>query len=160
MWDPTPFVDALFGTLHPSAQASGEDARKHLHDVVLGHGERRPSPILEGLAEQERRPKGFVYDRPTQLLFRLDWADHERFAACLMLARELRGPVDWQVARDEGTLPNGEAAHRYLEQGQGFIANSPQLTAQSGRWPLHVGEDVTLTAQEKTWFRNMTITRC
>ena len=159
MWDDTPAIDALFGTLHPSVQAETEAARSHLARVVLGHGERRPVPVLEGLQEQVSRPKGFVYDRITQLLFRLDWADHERCAGCLMLARELRGPVDWEAAFNAGTLSNGEAAQRYLDQGHGFIANSPQLTAKSGEWPLHVGADVTLTAQEKTWFRGMRIDR-
>lgn len=88
MWDETPFVDALFKTLHPSVQADEEAARRHLFVVVLGHG---------------------------------------------------------------------EAAHRYLEQGQGFLANSPQLTR--GTWPLNIGEDVTLTGQEKIWFRDFELRR-
>lgn len=152
MWDETPFVDALFKTLHPSVQAEEEAARRHLFVVVLGHGERRPQPALEALAYLKERPKGFVYDRPTGLFFVVDFADHERCAGCLMAMRELRGPVDWEQAHHDGILPHGEAAQRYLEQGQGFIANSPQLTR--GIWPLNIGEDVSLTGQEKIWFRD------
>lgn len=157
MWDPTPFVDALFKTLHPSVQADEEAARKHLFVVVLGHGERRPQPPLEALAYLKERPRGFVYDRPTNLFFIGDYADHERTAGCLMTVRELRGPVDWQEARHACVLPDGEAAQRYLDQGQGFLANSPQLT--SGRWPLNIGEDVSLTAQEKIWFKEFLLRR-
>lgn len=157
MWDETPFMDALFKTLHPSVQADEDAARQHISKVVLAQGERQPQLPMDALAYIRQRPKGFVYDRPTGLFFVLDYADHERCAACLMLMRELRGPVDWHNARERGSLPDGQAAQRYLDLGQGFIANSPQLSR--GSWPLNIGEDVTLTAQEKMWFREFEIRR-
>lgn len=159
MWDETPFVDALFQTLHPSVQQDTENARRHIFHVVLGHGERRPDFAEQTWEDLRRRPAGFVYDRKTGLFFIPDFADHERCAGCLMLMRELRGPVNWSEARLQGSLHNGMAADRFLEQGEGFVANSPSLTKGSGKWALSIGPDVTLTAQEKIWFREYDIRR-
>ncbi len=159
MWDETPFVDALFATLHPSVQADQEAARRHVWVVALGHGERRPLNADEAWKELKRKPAGFVYDRATELFFIPDFADHERCAGCLMLLRELRAPVDWNAAFQEGTLHNGMAADRYLSSGAGFVANSPSLTKGSGQWELAIGADVALTGQEKIWFREFRIRR-
>ena len=153
----TPFVYALFKTLHPSVQEDEAAARHHLFVVVLGHGERRPQPALEALADLKVRPAGFVYDRPSGLFFVVGFADHERCAGCLQGLRELRGPVDWDQAHHDGLLPDNQAAQRYLDQGHGFLANSPQLA--SGRWPLNIGAEVSLTSQEKLWFRDFELCR-
>ena len=159
MWDPTPYVDALVASVHPSLHADRHALERHILRVVFRDGERRPMTAIDGVAELQTRPMGFVYDRPSGLLFAGGWADHERCAGCLMMLRDLRAPVDWDKAEDDGSLHNGDAADRYVVEGYGLVANSPQLTASSGAWPLHVGGDVALTAQEKTWFRAMTIVR-
>jgi hypothetical protein len=159
MWDETPFVDALFKTLHPSVQADEEKARHHLFLVVMGHGERRPCYADEAWEHLKRRPAGFIYDRPTGLFFIPSYADHERCAGCLQHARELRGPVDWEQARWDGTLPDALASDRYLSSGNGFVGSSPRLTQGSGKQVLKIGEDVVLTAQEKIWFRELDIQR-
>lgn len=159
MWDETPFVDALFKTLHPSVQADEENARNHLFLVVLGHGERRPCYAEVAWEHLKRKPAGFLYDRRTELFFIPSYADHERCAGCLRHARELRGPVDWQQARWDGTLPDARASDRYLSEEDGFVASSPSLTKASGKQVLKIGADVVLTAQEKIWFRDFNIQR-
>lgn len=159
MWDATPFIDALFRTAHPSVQAQQETLREHIQDVVLNHNQRRPDFAAQAMREIAERPMGFVYDRPSALVFPVGFADHERCAGALMMMRELRAPVDWRQARWDGNMHNGKAADRYLDGGHGFIANSPQLTERSGRWPLRVGADVVLTAQEKIWFKSLVLQR-
>lgn len=157
MWDPEPYIDALVATVHPSVQAENEALRHYLLHTVLGHGERRPDHAAEVMREMPKRPVGFVYDRASGLIFAGGWADHERCAGCLMLTRELRGPVDWGKASYAGCMHNGKAVDRFLEDGHGFVANSPSLT--SGVWPLSIGSEVTLTSQEKTWFKGMELRR-
>ena len=53
----------------------------------------------------------------------------------------------------------GSRTERYIDRGLGFLANSPQLTQASGRWPLQVGSQVVLTAQEKLWFKALQLCR-
>lgn len=159
MWNPDPYIDALWRTAHSSLAEDEARARQHIMDIVMRQGERRPLFMHEGASEIESRPMGFVYDRASGLIFMGGWADHERTAGCLMLFRELRGPVDWDRADDAGEMHNGRASDRFLEGGHGFIANSPALTQGSGSWPLNLGKDVTLTAQERQWFRTLILRR-
>lgn len=159
MWDSTPFVQALLATVHPSVREAPE-MLAFIDEAILRDGERRPDFAPVVAAELVSRPMGFVYDRPTGLIFAGGYADHERCAGALMRMRELRAPVaNWEDTTFRAGLHDGQAADRYIEEGYGFVANSPQLTASSGVWPLNVGTEVILTPEEKTWFRQLEIRR-
>lgn len=159
MWDSTPFVHALLATVHPSVRDAPE-ILTFIDQAIFREGERRPEFAPRVAAELVSHPMGFVYDRPTGLIFSGGYADHERCAGALMRMRELRAPiVDWADATFKAGLHDGKASDRYIEGGYGFVANSPQLTASSGVWPLNVGTEVILTTEEKIWFRQLEIRR-
>lgn len=159
MWDSTPFVQALLATAHPSVREAPELV-SFIEQALLLEGERRPQFAHIAAAELIERPLGFVYDRSSGLIFAGGYADHERCASALMRFHELRSPVDdWKEITFRAKINDGKAAERYLEEGFGFLANSPQLTRSSGMWPLNVGSGVNLSAEEKIWFRNMSIRR-
>lgn len=158
MWDDTPYLLALTNAAHASVRA---DARlqDYLRRVVMNNGLRRPEFAHLIASELADRPRGFVYDRASGLIFAGGWADHARSAAALMCLYSLRAPVDWGRAHDDRRLFDGDASDDYIDGGHGFLANSPQLTAASGVWPLNIGPEVALTAEEKIWFRTLTIRR-
>jgi hypothetical protein len=157
MWDPSPYVEALVG-------AAPEGVRQHptleafILDTVMAQGERRPDFIHEAADQIRNATRGFVYDRASGLIFFSAWADHERTAACLMALYGATTPADLVRAKDEVLRRHGALADRYLDEGRGFVANSPALTASQPAWPLHVG-NATLTAQEKLWFSGMALRR-
>lgn len=154
MWNPQPYIDTL-SRLAPDPLQGKEELSTFIHDVVLDHCQRRPEFIEQALPQIKLGQQGFVYDRGCGLVFFSDWADHERTAATLMVLRSLGPHPDWQAAKEQPLLRHGPLADRYLEDGYGFIANTPQLSKSSGRWPLNIGSEVVLSSQEKIWFREL-----
>lgn len=160
MWDDAPVINA-FASAAPAGVRDHAHLPEYIHRVILRDGERRPEPAAQAMADMAVRPLGFVYDRATGLVVAGGWADHERCASALMHFYELTPQAlhDLEHAVFTGALYDPPAAERYIDRGLGFLANSPQLTQASGRWPLQVGSQVVLTAQEKLWFKALQLCR-
>lgn len=104
---------------------------------------------------------GFVYDRTASLIIACDYSMHSRAAGGLACLRTLPFPFDIHVEADRVSRCHGQAADRFLAEGWGFVVNSPRLsgTDLNRPWPVRLGADVTLTAQEKLWFRGFDLIR-
>lgn len=167
MWNPEPYIERLT-TLVPAAVREGDPEGLHtyLHNITLGHGERRPLFIEEAHRELREFRRGFVYDRQARLVVPCHFADHERTAALLAQVRTFPWPVKWGE-EDEITCNDRireRHVERFLNEGWGFVVNSPELTAKGDpnlghRWPLRLGPEVSLTAEEKIWFRHFELIR-
>lgn len=156
MWNPQPYIDVLT-QLAPEPLRGQEQLSSFIEDIVLDHGQRRPEFVQRALPDIAAARQGFVYDRGSGLVFFSDWADHERTAATLMVLHDLAVLVDWNAAREQPLRRHGQLADRYLEDGYGFIANSPHLSQASGCWPLNVGSEVVLSSQERQWFHGLEV---
>jgi hypothetical protein len=105
---------------------------------------------------------GFVYDRGARVILPCGYGAHSRTAAGLARLRTLTTPIpepheelNYLIRR------GGQEADRFLSEGWGFVVNSPILSGVDLErpWPVEVGADVSLTAQEKIWFRGFKIER-
>jgi predicted pyridoxine 5'-phosphate oxidase superfamily flavin-nucleotide-binding protein len=167
MWNPEPYIERLT-QLAPAAVRAGdpEGLHRYIHNITLGHGERRPLFIEEARSDLRRFRLGFVYDRQARLLIPCGWADHERTAAYLAQIRLFPWPVHWNK-EDAITCDDrirARCTERFLNEGWGFVVNSPVLTAKGDpslghRWPLRLGPEVRLAPEEKIWFKDFELIR-
>lgn len=105
---------------------------------------------------------GFVYDRGAGLVLPCRYGAHSRTAAALARLRTLPFPIPEIPAEHEYLMRRGEReVDQFLEKGWGFIVNTPSLSGVNldRPWPVHLGEDVALTGQEKLWFRGFEMVR-
>lgn len=159
MWDPTPAIEALV-RLAPAALAHTDPVglREFLRVEVLADGRRRPLAWPQPAVRLRELTTGFVYDRQAQLIVPCAFAAHEMTAAALSRVRQLACPAEWDKETDRLIDDRESAVERFLEEGWGFIVNSPRLSARDDTlnhpWPLRLGVHVRLSAQEKIWFRS------
>jgi hypothetical protein len=130
--------------------------------VVLRNGDQDGYAISAVGREARRFRNGFVYDRGAGILFPCEFGRHSRLAGVLARLRTLPDPTP-DVADElfRLSLRAGDEAERFLDEGWGFVVNSPELSGQDldRPWPMQVGRDVTLTAQEKILFRAFDVVR-
>lgn len=167
MWNPEPYIDRLV-TLAPDAvRAEAPDRlRRFVLENTLGDGLRRPIEMERIRTRLRTLTQGFVYDRAAQLVFPCGFAEHEFTAWALAHLRLLAWPADWSAIEDHHLNDRAKrlGVEQFLNEGWGFVVNSPQLTAKgdptlSHAWPLRLGPDVRLTPEEKIWFRSFELVR-
>jgi len=162
MWNPEPFLDIL-ERLAPIALQQGDRAelRAYLDDHTLAQNCRRPVAMSAAGSRLRTFTNGFVYDRQAAFLIPCGFGEHSRVAADLAHVRSLPFPFDPFAARHHVLVHREAEAERFLNEGWGFVVNSPSLSGANldRPWPVRLGPDVRLTAQEKLWFRGFELLR-
>jgi hypothetical protein len=162
MWNAEPFIDIL-ERLAPAALREGdrEGLRAYLHRYTLDENSRRPVPMTEAGKRLREFTGGFVYDRQAGFLIACAFGEHSRVAAALAQVRRLPFPLDRFAATHQLIVERENEAERFLNEGWGFVVNTPALSgADLNRpWPVRLGPEVSLTAQEKIWFRGFELLR-
>lgn len=162
MWNAEPFIEILAG-LAPAAvrESEPEALREYLANITLAENCRRPVRMTEAGARLREYRGGFVYDRQAGFLIACAFGEHSQVAAALAQVRSLAAPFEPFQARMALTSEREKFAERFLNEGWGFVVNSPSLSGSNLErpWPLRLGPEVSLTAQEKLWFRGFELIR-
>lgn len=133
---------------------------RHIQQVILDKGHVHAHPMASMVTQLDAFPCGFIYDRSGWLLD-CGYTAHARTAAALAQLHLLTTPFDTHAAQTQLWQQREALAERYLEEGWGFVVNSP-ITRHPNRhhpWSVRLGAGVALTAQEKLWFRTFDLLR-